>query len=237
MPETAPIVFLDFDGTISTTDVVDALLEQFAGPQWQRLEDDWRAGRIGSRECLAGQMACVRAEPPTLDAAIDAIALDRGLVPLLEMAAAREMPVHIVSDGFDRCIHRLLHDLPPRLARRLTTTVHASHLEYTGHGSWRASFPFYGDGCAHGCATCKPRVMSELNVESRPTIFVGDGWSDRYAAAAADIVFAKDRLADYCESQAIPYTVFSDLATVAADLERRWHVPGGWPVRRAGVGI
>ena len=237
MREPAPVLFLDFDGTISTTDVVDALLERFASPEWRRLEEEWRAGRIGSRECLTGQMACVRAEPALLNAAIDAIGLDRGFTALLETAIQRGMPVHVVSDGFDHCIHRLLRKLPPRLAACVSAAIHASHLEPSGTDEWRASFPLFAGGCEHGCATCKPRVMSQLNPDGRAVVFVGDGWSDRYAAAAADLVFAKQRLAEYCDAKGIPYIAFSDLAAVAADLDRRCQTLDAWPSRRARVGL
>src|SRR5258708_9767213 len=59
-------VFLDFDGTISRADVVDAILEKFAGPAWLRVEEEWRAGRIGSPEGLPPPKALVRATPPAV---------------------------------------------------------------------------------------------------------------------------------------------------------------------------
>ena len=32
---------VDFDGTISTRDTIDQLLEKFADPSWEDLEKDW----------------------------------------------------------------------------------------------------------------------------------------------------------------------------------------------------
>ena len=52
------------------------------------------------------------------------------------------------------------------------------------------------------------------------TVFVGDGMSDRYAAACADVVFAKDTLAAFCDNASIPYTPFDTLAAVAEGIER-----------------
>src|SRR5438105_12900200 len=88
------IVFLDFDGTISRADVVDAMLERYARPEWLRVEEEWRAGRIGSRECLRRQMALVRAAPSDIDALIDAIGIDEGLAALLEVCATAGIPAH-----------------------------------------------------------------------------------------------------------------------------------------------
>ena len=61
------MLFLDFDGTITRRDAVDAILEAYADPKWLTLEAEWRAGRMGSRDCLQAQMALVRATRKQLD--------------------------------------------------------------------------------------------------------------------------------------------------------------------------
>jgi 2-hydroxy-3-keto-5-methylthiopentenyl-1-phosphate phosphatase len=43
-------VFVDFDGTISLEDTTDVILERFADPEWRKVEAEWLAGIIGSRE-------------------------------------------------------------------------------------------------------------------------------------------------------------------------------------------
>lgn len=62
--------------------------------------------------------------------------------------------------------------------------------------------------------------MRLLNPTNAPTFFVGDGLSDRYAVESADFVFAKNQLAEYCREQSINYTSYSDLAEVAAHIDR-----------------
>jgi 2,3-diketo-5-methylthio-1-phosphopentane phosphatase len=221
-PDKNATVFLDFDGTISRADVVDAILEKFAGRDWLRVEEEWRAGRIGSRECLRRQMALVRGTPAAIDALVDGIGIDEGFVALLDACASGGVPAHIVSDGFDYCIRRLLR-LSAAGAQGLVQAVQvrASHLEPADGGEWRTAFPFPEEPCVHGCATCKPAVMRDLNPEGRAVIFVGDGLSDRYAAAAADLVFAKDKLAAYCVERNIAHVPFKSLSDVAVNLNER----------------
>src|SRR5438128_48801 len=103
-----PILFLDFDGTITRRDAVDAILETYADAAWLTFESEWREGRIGSRDCLRAQMALVRASRKQLDALLDEIEIDQGFVALLEMCARHDIPAHIISDGFDYCIRRIL---------------------------------------------------------------------------------------------------------------------------------
>jgi 2,3-diketo-5-methylthio-1-phosphopentane phosphatase len=215
-----PTLFLDFDGTISRRDAVDVILETYADPAWLRIEDDWKADRLGSRECLSGQIALVRATRAEMDALLDAIDIDDGLFPLLEACARYDVRAHIVSDGFDYCINRILGNASPGAARLLRDVgVCASHMEPHGREEWRAGFPFFPQPCAHGCATCKPAAMRLLSASSGPVVFVGDGLSDRYAAASADVVFAKTGLAAYCLAQDIAYVPYADLCDVAACLE------------------
>jgi 2-hydroxy-3-keto-5-methylthiopentenyl-1-phosphate phosphatase len=212
-----PTLFLDFDGTITRRDATDAILDAYADPQWLQVEEAWKAARIGSRDCLRAQMALVTATRQEVDALLDGIEIDDGFVTLIDACAAHAVPVHIISDGFDYCIERILNrpslDLGPHLNN---IRIVSSHLELRGT-HWCAGFA--DERCAHGCATCKPAAMARLNTTGGPAIFVGDGLSDRYAAACADTVFAKDLLAAYCDERAISYTLYDTLATIARWVE------------------
>jgi len=217
-PQT-PMLFLGFDGTISRRDAVDAILETYADAKWLSFEEEWRAGRIGSRDCLRAQMSLVRASRKPIDALLDEIGIDEGLVALLEMCAGQQITTHIISDGFDYCIRRILSGASKRVAAFLRGgRVCAGHLESRGH-LWRTEFPFFHQTCGHGCATCKPAVMRLLNKTNAPAIFVGDGLSDRYAVESADLVFAKDRLAAYCGEKSIEHIPYQSLGDVAAHIE------------------
>ena len=211
-----PVVFLDFDGTISCVDVVDALLDRYADPAWERIEREWKAGRIGSRACLAGQLALVRATKSEVDELLASVQIDRGFLPLLDACEGAGIRSHIISDGFDFCIGRILRQVPPSHQDLLAqVSVHASHLEPESEDRWQTAFRFMDTECEHGCATCKPAVMAALNPAGAPSIFVGDGLSDRYAAGVADIVFAKDKLEVYCAEQGIAFHRYETLAAVA----------------------
>ena len=219
MTAVTPTLFLDFDGTITTRDAIDAILETYADPTWLAIEEAWKAGRVGSRECLAAQTALIDARPEQVDALLDAIEVDPAIGQLLAWCRGRRIPVHIVSDGFDYCIRRILDRPSLGLVPSMDgMRIVSSRLRPEGT-RWHASFGTDAS-CVHGCATCKPAAMERLNTAGGPTIFVGDGLSDRYAAAAADLVFAKHALAVYCREHSIPYTSFDTLATVVRELDR-----------------
>jgi len=54
---------------------------------------------------------------------------------------------------------------------------------------------------------------------------VGDGYSDRCAVAAADVVYAKDDLLEYCRARGLAARPFTSLTEVAQ--------AEGWPVAAA----
>src|SRR5947209_20334058 len=175
MPDAAgqpPILFLDFDGTVSERDAIDALLEAFADPEWLAIEAEWQAGRIGSRECLRAQMALLRATREEVNALLDSIKVDQGFATLLETCASLRVPVHIVSDGLDYCLQRILMHAGPRVARALANVqIYSSQLKLEG-ARWHVESANFGGECAHGCATCKPAVMRRLNHTRARTIFI-----------------------------------------------------------------
>jgi 2,3-diketo-5-methylthio-1-phosphopentane phosphatase len=220
MSEPGAIVFLDFDGTITQADAIDAILDAFADPAWLAIEAAWVAGQIGSRECLAAQIALVTATTAQVDRLLDRIEVDPGLTRLLDVCASARLPVHVISDGFDYCIERILGRPPFAIRAALKNSQIVSSSLRPDGVRWRAEFLQPSEPCVHGCATCKPAAMTRLNPTGALTVFVGDGFSDRHAAKYADVVFAKSRLASFCEEHSIPYAPFDTLSTVAGAIER-----------------
>ena len=219
LDEGLPILFIDFDGTISEKDVIDRILEQFADERWLEIENQWTSGEIGSRECLQKQFALVKAAPAELDEFLDTLELDEGFPTLLRICEEAEIDVHIVSDGFDYYIRRMLER--NLSTRQLTNrfSIAANRLISHGRNNWHTEFPYFEKVCGDGCATCKPAVMQMKNPFAAPSIFIGDGLSDRFAAKSADIVFAKKKLSEFCLENRIPQTAYSGLKQVAESLD------------------
>jgi 2-hydroxy-3-keto-5-methylthiopentenyl-1-phosphate phosphatase len=68
------------------------------------------------------------------------------------------------------------------------------------------------------CAVCGEACKRATLPAGGEVVYVGDGYSDRCVALAADRVFARDGLADYLDAQGAPYERFGDLYDVAARL-------------------
>src|SRR5580704_13717849 len=215
----SPIVFCDFDGTITQLDVTDQILSQLAHPSWREIEQQWMQGLIGSRECLERQIALVDAPVDELHAAIDGVPLDSDFAAFCKFARKKRMPLYIVSDGFDYVIRRVLKRAGVDRHFKSGSNLFASALRVEGR-RLMPSFPHLPAPCAHGCATCKSALISRLRERRRPVIFVGDGMSDRFAVELADVVFAKRHLLAYCRENGIACHPFETFADVQLTLEK-----------------
>lgn len=211
--EFSPIVFCDFDGTITKLDVTDQILTQLAHPSWQAIEQQWMQGTIGSRECLERQIALVDAPARELHAVIDAIAVNSEFKAFCKFARKQKLPLYIVSDGFDYVIRRILKVAGVHRHFRSGQNLFASGLRLEGR-RLVPSFPHSPQPCAHGCATCKSALIRRLREGRQPVIFIGDGMSDRFAVEEADVVFAKRHLLAHCRENGIachPFETFKDV--------------------------
>jgi len=221
-------ILCDFDGTISVEDVIDSLLDRYGRPGWEALERDWRAGLLGSRACMGGQVALLDMSAEELDAELANVRIDHAFPAFVARARELDVPVHIVSDGLDYAIHRILRrhgldDLP----------VAANHLAPgTPPQRWSFSSPFQAEGCGSG--TCKCACVERSRASNgRKTLLIGDGASDFCAADRVDYVFAKHRLIEHCRAAGIPYmpiTGFEDaLALLPALLDGTLEEPSTLP--------
>lgn len=216
-PRGRPIIFCDFDGTITEVDITDMMLSQFAHPSWQEVEQEWVRGLIGSRECLERQMALVQATAPELDALIDSIPIDPSFPKFYRFAREKRIPVCVASDGFDYVIRRVLKRAGIQGPLRNGTRLFSSSLRVAG-GRLVTAFPHAGGGCTHGCGTCKAELLRRMGRGHDPVIYIGDGLSDRFAVEEATLVFAKRQLAAYCGERGIPFWAFENFAEIESIL-------------------
>jgi 2,3-diketo-5-methylthio-1-phosphopentane phosphatase len=200
------LIVCDFDGTIAKVDVTDELLTRFALPEWEAVEADWKANRIDARECMERQVALIRAPRATLDAYLDTVEIDPEFSGFAADCAARGFELIVASDGLDYSIARILSRHGLGHLRRTTNC-----LIEVADGRYRLTFPNARADCKAGSGTCKCRA-SRLRAKGRARLVIGDGRSDFCVASEATFVFAKGKLLDHCQTEAIPHLSCPDFA-------------------------
>ena len=193
---------LDWDGTVTETDSLWMVLEEFGDREvFARVEGSLVEGRLSFQEVMELEFATVTA--PLAEVAAFLCREVRIRPGFAELAAA-ERPL-VLSSGF----HELIE---PVLAREgVELEVRANRIDEREDG-WRVLWrdpercPVCGD-------LCKRRSLPPA-----PFAYVGDGYSDRCAAAVADRVFARDGLAEWLSSEGIAFERFDDLHDVLSAL-------------------
>lgn len=190
-------LFVDWDGTVTVEDSLVQVIHAFGDPSILA-ELEPRVGvDLTLHEEIAAEFAAVDA--PLADVVDWVLANVEVRTGLAELAAHR--PV-IVSAGF--------HELIEPVLRRegIELEVLANRVEPSPDG-WRVHFR---DEAA--CSRCG-EPCKRAGVAGPPYAYVGDGYSDRCAALAADRVFARDSLARHLDELGVAYEPFEDLLEVA----------------------
>jgi len=211
------LVLCDFDGTITLQDTNHTIMNRYAGEAWIPVNLAWRRFEVSTETRVRQQYSLVRAPLDELVALVAReVGIDPGFPAFVEFCQTRAWGVHIVSDGFDRYIQRVLakYDL--------------GHLPFTSNKIFsrdgQIDFRFLQQDpcCPCGmCGNCKRFVVRQLRPPGGRIVFVGDGLSDRGAAEAADLVFAKGRLSDYCDREGIPFIEYKNFEDVQRELRAR----------------
>ena len=211
-PDGVPVsVLIDFDGTISRFDVGDLLMSRFVEDQAALDEKDqaYYEGRVGSRELMLWDLSVLPEDAELLRATAASLPLDESFAAFVALCRRWRAAIEVVSDGFGFHVEPALAALG---LADLPVATNETRLEGPDRGM---SFP-YGHPRCFVCGTCKRERVRIHQAAGRAVVFIGDGTSDRFAAAHADLVFAKDQLAELCATEGWAYQPWSSFADVTA---------------------
>jgi 2,3-diketo-5-methylthio-1-phosphopentane phosphatase len=211
-------VFLcDFDGTVAPHDIGAALVRRFSrgsDAEMKVLLDRWRAGEIGHRALTVAECSGLAVTEADALAFTRGFELDPGFAGFAREVGSSGGRLMIVSEGLDFYVRDLLErsglgDLP----------WSANHARFES-GGVVPEFPRADRGCGR-CGNCKGAHVREHQSQGLEVVMVGDGFSDRCGARAADRVLARGDLLAWCREAGIPATPFASFSDVSA-WARRW---------------
>ncbi len=197
----------DFDGTIAKGDVGFRIYTHFGDDRWEEINKRWRRGEISSKECLIGEYSLIDASEEEVKQFISDMEIDTGFLSLIKTCRENDIPIYIISDGFDFYIKTLLEKYGIS-----DIDIYCNNLSFDGR-KVKLSFPYYDKGCGK-CGNCKVLHIINLKKEGKTVVYIGDGLSDKFASRYADVVFAKDELMEYLENNGIEFNKFSCLDDV-----------------------
>lgn len=195
-------VFCDFDGTITQVDLGDEVFKKFG--QFEPYHTQLVNKEIDIKEYW--YRLCKTLPNDLKDEDIYNLAMDTPIDPyftkFVEYLESEEIPMQIISDGFDSYIKPILD------RENLSHIPYLSnYLEFT-ENKVTPVFPRASEACTCMCASCKRNSMLSQTHDDAIIVYIGDGYSDFCGAEHSDIIFAKKNLAAYCNANKLPHYPF-----------------------------
>ncbi|MBD2337123.1 HAD-IB family phosphatase [Calothrix sp. FACHB-156] len=205
------IIFCDFDGTITSEETFVAVLKKFAPQLSAKLLPEMYARRVTLRE---GVKTILESIPSSRYSEILEFTqpqpIRTGFVELLDFLEFQGVPLVVVSGGLRGMVETVLDNLVQR--------VHAIHaVDVETSGDFLKVNSQYEGGTE---LIAKVQVMAKYPAYQK--IAIGDSLTDLNMALEANLVFARDRLAEYLDEHQKPYIPWNDFSQIRDYLVKLW---------------
>lgn len=211
-----PIIFCDFDGTITESDNIIMIMEKFASAEANEIKNAILNEELSIQEGVKQLFSLL---PSSLKDEIISYVLENakireGFGEFISFTQKHDIPLYIVSGGIDFFIHPVLEPYGP------FENIFCNHAEFSGE-KINIVYPHSCDDLcsSQGCGCCKPSIIRSLSDQDMETIVIGDSITDLQAAKLANHVFARDLLIKKCEQYDIPYQSFHNFYDIINKLE------------------
>ncbi|WP_199614886.1 2-hydroxy-3-keto-5-methylthiopentenyl-1-phosphate phosphatase [Paenibacillus alkalitolerans] len=212
-----PVVFCDFDGTITLSDNIVAIMRHFNPPGWESIVNDIVNGRKSIRKGVGEMFGLL---PATMKDEIaryvkETAGIRPGFAELLELCRIESIPFYVTSGGIDFFLLPLLepYDIEP-------DHIYCNSADFGGP-QIKILWPHPCDEhCTTDCGMCKTRVIRSFPKERYERILIGDSITDFEGAKLADIIFARSHLAARCRELGVTFHEYETFHDVIAVLRR-----------------
>jgi 2-hydroxy-3-keto-5-methylthiopentenyl-1-phosphate phosphatase len=186
------LILCDFDGTVCTVDMGNAVLNRFTDKGWEEVDRAYCSGEIGSRSAYGQITSLFRGtKAQMLEFAGNHEKLDPHFADFYAYCRGKGVDLKIVSDGLDIYIDAILRKY------NLEEIEYFTNVASFRDGQLFIEFPQVNEEC-NMCGTCKKSILKKYRPSYKHIVYVGDGHSDFCPSKDADLVFAKGILHKKC---------------------------------------
>jgi 2-hydroxy-3-keto-5-methylthiopentenyl-1-phosphate phosphatase len=211
------VLFCDFDGTITLSDNIVAVMKHFNPPGWEAIVKEI-IGETKSIQQGVGEMFALL--PSSMREEVTAYILNSagirdGFPELLEWCKEHEVPFYVTSGGIDFFIYPLLEPfgIP-------ADHIYCNGSDFSGDFIWITWPHACDDACDNGCGMCKTTVIRRFPNDEYFRILIGDSITDFAGAKLADLVFSRSHLTDKCEQLGLPHIPFETFHDIIRHLNQ-----------------
>ncbi|RDU38372.1 2-hydroxy-3-keto-5-methylthiopentenyl-1-phosphate phosphatase [Neobacillus piezotolerans] len=216
-----PVIYCDFDGTVTEKDNIISIMKAFAPPEWEPIKDQILSGQISIRKGVGELFSLLSSSDKERIAefVIGQAKIREGFGEFVAYAREEGIPLYIVSGGIDFFVLPLLSQYGP------FDGVFCNTSDFSGETieiHWPNSCD---ENCGNDCGCCKPSVIRRLgHGRDYFKIVIGDSVTDLEAAKQADFVLARDLLLEKCGEWELPHDSFNNFYDCIASIKKRTEV-------------
>jgi 2-hydroxy-3-keto-5-methylthiopentenyl-1-phosphate phosphatase len=207
------LIACDFDGTITQRDALHVIVDQYGERDlWATLGPRVRRGEMTVEQAMQEEFSHVRATAAQVrDAVREHAPVRDGFHDFVAWCEALGHRLLVLSNGFRSIIEPVLADVG---LERLEVVSNDARF---GPNGAQLVWADRGPRCLLCDRPCKRQPLRQ-RWDGERLVYVGDGISDRCASLLADVVFARDGLAEHLEASGVPFAPFDDFHDVRAAL-------------------
>ena len=209
------VVFCDFDGTITTEDTFVRVLNKFTPEVSAKLLPMIFERKMTLKDGIKQTIGSIPAVYyPEIIEYIASHPIRPGFIEFADFLKDLDIPLVVISGGLIDIVKAVLQE---NQSFDRITAIHAAEVDSTGQ-LLAVSSVFEGETEL----VAKAKAMAQY--PAAETIAIGDSVTDINMALTADLVFARDRLRSYLDTENKSYIEWSDFFDVRDRLTEHWAI-------------
>ncbi|WP_046215058.1 2-hydroxy-3-keto-5-methylthiopentenyl-1-phosphate phosphatase [Paenibacillus wulumuqiensis] len=218
MTSRQPVIFCDFDGTITNTDNIVAIMKHFSPPGYESIMQEVVAQKRSIRDGVGAMFALMpsSSKDEIVEFVMTHAGIREGFQEFLNLVREHQIPYYVTSGGIDFFLKPLLEPfgIPEEHIFCNSADFSGEHIEIL--------WPHPCDEhCQNDCGMCKTTVMREFPPERYERILIGDSLTDFEGARIADLVYSRSVLTEKCQELGVPHVPFQTFHDIINDFRQR----------------
>lgn len=202
-----PVVFSDFDGTITREETFVEILKKFSPEKSRELIPRMYDLTLTLKEGVRILLESVdsRHYPEMLEIMKNA-PLREGFGELLDYLDSRSTPLIVVTGGLEEFVRVALGPMLGKIHSIYGLRVNTEGPRLSVASDWESDTELVS----------KPLILETVgkSVSANPPVLIGDSVTDLEAALSCPVVFARDRLARYLHERGKPFKSFENFSEI-----------------------